>query len=159
MLQLEEQVKLKGNGEDDESLSLLPCHLAALETCGFKTSIDTCSAEEMQRHLVELAKADHNREQARKKKDCKKRGEVFTAAPFDKSIVPKVDGDRRYVYRYSIAPEATAPHLWDGCPYKVCAIDFAHCTDRGESSGVVGVTVGFDANSNLIELGECLYSI
>ena len=152
------QTKL-GDGEDDESLSMLPCHLAALKDSGFETMIEICSAKEMQRNLVELAKADHSREQAKKKKDCKKKGEVFVATPFDKSIVPKVNSNRNYVMGYSIAPKATAPHLWAGCPYNVCAYDFAHCTNRGQPSGVMGVAVGFDANGHLIELGECLFSI
>ena len=109
--------------------------------------------------LVELAKADHSREQAKKKRDCKKKGEVFVAASFDKSIVPQVNRNRKYVVAYSIAPRATAPHLWGGCPYPVCAYDFAHCTNRGQPSGVMGVAVGFDANGHLIELCECLFYI
>ena len=145
-------------GDDTDSVADVPCHIAALNAVGgWKASYETCNAATMEREILEMAKSAHERDENEKKKKCQKNNEPFVATRFDPSVIPtNLDPAREYLLSYSLALDATAPHLWEGSPYPIVSGDFAHCTHHGQPSGTLGSTVGHDANGHLIEMCECL---
>ena len=146
-----------GDKDDPNSLSNFPCLIAALKTCGWDAKYETCTALEMKKILLEVAQAAYKRSESEREKECKKHGRPYVRKLFDTSNVPTVDPNKKFVKSYRIAPIATASELCKAAPNSVYALDYAHCTDKGNPSGVVGVLVGFDQNNSLIDVGECFF--
>lgn len=140
-------------GDDTDSVAMVSCLVAALnEIGGWSASYETCDAKEMRTEILEMAKSAHERDENEKKKECMKNKEPFVATRFDPSVIPDLDSTQKYLKSYTLAPDGTAPSLWECSPDLVTAGDFAHCTLNGRPAGSLGTVVGHDSNGHLIEI-------
>ena len=100
-------------------------------------------------------KADHERFEAEREKQCEKAGDAYVHREFDPKIIPEVDKDKAYVQSIRLAPPTAKP-LYEMAPYPLVQTDFAHChasSLRGHPSGTLGSLQASGQNGNTIEIG------